>query len=275
LEHGKEPQLSSQNSPKPRSFQHALLSAFSGFVFGLFLSKLKTHHNNPDGMSPNGEAKQREDTGKPFTHLPNQIPTPSQAPERPCQCCHHKAPWSKTLVDFGMLFATTGAFIAAGIYAYIAHCQLETMKSQTTMLQQQVEGTMAAIITKQLRVNWPDKRAYLSMILDNRGRVIGTNIHSSFNIIEVSLSGDAFKNDKFPAWNFRVPEVTPSRDLPIEEGIYLDISREELKGTGHIPKAIKSQGNLLTSMALGIKLKLFVTTSSELSKVTSRALVKR
>jgi hypothetical protein len=175
-------------------------------------------------------------------------------PTHPCykiSCDKERDGWdyAKIVAEFiGLGFLIAYTIYTAGIYcanrraADAAQNTLGQIQQQTTLIQQQVEGQMAAIITKQLRINWPDKRAFLSIILDNRGRVIGSKIHGNFRIVEVSLPSEGVIDDTLPQWKFNVSEITPSPDMPIEKGIYLNVSREQLKGANNIPKAIKVMG---------------------------------
>jgi hypothetical protein len=57
----------------------------------------------------------RTDSANSSTFHPN--------PNGVCAYCHHKTPWWKILLEVGMLFVTTGAFVAAAYYAHIAHEQ--------------------------------------------------------------------------------------------------------------------------------------------------------
>ena len=135
-------------------------------------------------------------------------------------------------------------------YASEARKQRVTMDStfkqvqqQTNLMQQQVEGAMAAIITKQFRITWP-KQAYLSVRLDNRGRVIGSDIYAGFQVTEVSLPAGKDVGKALPKWEFSIPAIAPSPDLPLERGVYLNIPQEELKGIGGMPRALKLTGTL-------------------------------
>lgn len=123
---------------------------------------------------------------------------------------------------------------------------LSEVQKQTPLMQQQVEGATAAIITKQFRITWPTKQAYLSVILDNRGRVIGSDIHGGFHLAEISLPDLRVVSNALPNWEFSIPEMGPSPDLPMERGTYLNISQEELKGRP-MPRAIKLTGTFTYS----------------------------
>ena len=111
---------------------------------------------------------------------------------------------------------------------------------QTNLMQQQMEGAMAAIITKQFKITWP-KQGYLSVTLDNKGRVIGSDIYASFQMTEVSLPTGEDLGKALPKWQFSIPAIAPSPDLPLERGVYLNITPAELKGIG-MPKALKLTG---------------------------------
>ena len=111
---------------------------------------------------------------------------------------------------------------------------------QTNFMKQQVEGAMAAIITTQFRITWP-KQAYLSVLLDNRGKVIGSDVYASFQVTEVSLPTGQDLGKALPKWEFNIPAIAPSPDLPLERGVDLNITQEELKGIG-MPRALKLKG---------------------------------
>jgi hypothetical protein len=124
--------------------------------------------------------------------------------------------------------------------ANAAHDTLGQIQQQTTLMQQEVEGAMAAIITKQLRITWP-RQAYLSLILDNRGRAITSDIHADFHLATISLPDQRVIGNALPDWEFSIPEIGPAPDFSVERGTYLNISQEELKGHP-IPRAIKLTG---------------------------------
>jgi hypothetical protein len=126
-----------------------------------------------------------------------------------------------------------------------SHDTLGQIQKQTALMQKQVEGARAAIITKQFRITWP-AQAYLSVILDNKGRVIGSDVHGDFHLAEISLPDQKVIGNAIPDWEFNVPEIVPSPDLPVERGTYLNISQEELKGRP-IPRAIKLTGTFTYS----------------------------
>jgi hypothetical protein len=133
-------------------------------------------------------------------------------------------------------------------YAWEARQQRVTMdntfkqvQQQNNLMQQQVEGAMAAIITKQFRITWP-KQAYLSVILDNRGRVIGSDIYAGFQVTEVSLPAGKDLGKALPKWEFSIPAIAPAPDLPLERGVYLNIPQEALKGIDGMPRALKLTG---------------------------------
>jgi len=152
-------------------------------------------------------------------------------------------------VAIGTGLAALGAFIYAGE----TRSQLRTMndtytqmKQQTSLMQQQVEAALAATFFKQVRVSWPEPhRAYISLILDNRGKVVATSILGNIHIDEVSIAGQKSKVRSFPTWDFSVPDLNPSvGELPTRVGTFLPISREELKGSGAGASGLKVTGTL-------------------------------
>jgi hypothetical protein len=152
-------------------------------------------------------------------------------------------------LKFGVTVLT---LLAVVWYAYEANEQrvamdhtLHEAQHQTTLMQQQVEGTTGAMITKQFRITWP-KQAYLSVTLDNRGKAIGSGIHADFHMTEISLPDERAKGNALPNWEFSIPEIGPTTDLPVERGIYLNISQEELQGHP-MPRAIKLTGTFTYS----------------------------
>jgi hypothetical protein len=68
-----------------------------------------------------------------------------------------------------------------------------------------------------------------------------SDIYADFHLTEISLPDQKAIGDPLPNWQFSVPEITPSLDLPIERGTYLKISQDELKGRP-MPRAIKLTG---------------------------------
>lgn len=77
-----DPSSPSQNSPEPRGLLHILASAFSGVLFGLFLSKLNTPSNDPTHRNRES-AHPKDNPGPETTRSPLQIPITSQVPPAP------------------------------------------------------------------------------------------------------------------------------------------------------------------------------------------------
>jgi hypothetical protein len=162
---------------------------------------------------------------------------------------HHGVPFQVHVSrDWIATILSALTLVLLGFTVYYAQRQWQEMngtlcemRQQTALLQQQVEAATAAIVTKQFRITWPTKQAYLSVILNNRGRVAGTKIHADLHLTRVSLPKETMLGPPLPNWQIDVPEIESSPDLPTERGIYLNISPDELKGTG-IPKALKIKG---------------------------------
>lgn len=137
--------------------------------------------------------------------------------------------------------ATSLAFVAAAIYAWEAHKTLCQIQSQTELMQKQVESSAGALVYKQFRISWPESdKAYLSVILDNRGHSLASAIKGKIYIREISvLSGKTMKT--FEPWEFSVAGVNPSGgDIPLEEGTYLPITEEGFT----MPTAIQMTGSV-------------------------------
>lgn len=204
------------------------------------------HDPNPDENGKSEPPAQPEQVISTTISAP-QLP-PSHA-NRQINCKHEKSWWDKwkPFVELGgviLLAVYTGytikIYTANHDAAKAAHDTLGQIQQQTALMQQQVEGAMAAIITKQFRITWP-RQAYLSVILDNRGRSIGSDIHADFRLARVSLRDQKVIGDALPNWEFSISEMGPSLDLPVERGIYLIVSEEELRGHP-MPRAIKLTG---------------------------------
>lgn len=192
--------------------------------------------------------KAQYDTSKemPWTVHPQNIPDQGAQIEANNERRHRQGHRQQVWLTWG----TWLAFIAASIYAWLAHDQLHTMndtykqmRSQTHLMETQVEAATAAIIFKQFRISWPESnRAYLSVILDNRGRVEASKIQGRISIAEVSIRNGKEISKHFPVWKFAPQNLAPSAELPLEVGAYLDISPKSLRGTDGVPNALKLTG---------------------------------
>jgi hypothetical protein len=160
----------------------------------------------------------------------------------------HSLQWKMLWVTLFAAVAAAAAAVGAIYYAGIAARQLDTtnktyceMRQQTEMFHRQLEATTAAIITRQFRMTWPTKQVFLSVIVNNRGRVAGTKIQAHFHLAKVSLPTERVIGAALPDWEFAIPEIEAAPEVPPEIGIFLNIGKEELNGIG-IPKAIKLTG---------------------------------
>jgi len=143
-----------------------------------------------------------------------------------------------SIVTMLLLLATATFTYRQWVAMNATYCE---MRQQTALMQKQLEAATAAIITRQFRITWPTKQAYLSVILDNRGKAAGTDIHADFQLIRVSLPDGKAIGKPLPNWAFAISEIESSPVLPKERGIPLDIGLEDLSGIG-IPKAIRLTG---------------------------------
>jgi hypothetical protein len=126
------PSTPSQNPDNSSGLLKTLGAVFSGVLFGLFLSKLKSPTQQSVGsVSSNTDSDSETNRGNVLPSVPTQtLPSPPN-PGNPCQCCHHRIPRWKIALDVGMFLATVGAFIAAAIYAGITHRMWTEMQQQT------------------------------------------------------------------------------------------------------------------------------------------------
>jgi hypothetical protein len=100
------------------------LTAFFGVLVGLFLSKLKTPPEQPvNSIAPRGQSTNENEEAKELASFHSHLPGTPQTKDESCKCCHHKTPFWKWVVDWGMLVSTTGAFVAASVYASISYRQ--------------------------------------------------------------------------------------------------------------------------------------------------------
>ncbi len=142
MEREKDSSSPRHNSSEPRSLLKTLAYAFSGALFGLFLSRLETPQRQPvDSLSPKVEPQNKNDSEQIRSSLLSESPPSPQTAEQTCKCCHHKTPKWKIFVDWTMLLATTGAFIAAAIYAGLSRHMWHEMQNQTCV---QREATINA-----------------------------------------------------------------------------------------------------------------------------------
>jgi hypothetical protein len=151
--------------------------------------------------------------------------------------------------------ATTLAFIAAAIYAREAHEQLKTMnvtykemqrqtaaaqcaakaaQEQTSLMHQQLVGTMGAVVKETLNLNFGDKSPQFSVqdYLQNDGHVTARKIQGTITWLEISLPsgkqiGKAHNYDFYK--DVPVDLVSdPSKKLPWERTIGIsEIERQK------------------------------------------------
>jgi hypothetical protein len=108
------------------------------------LSKLRTPPQQPTkSISPNAKADDKNDCGR---DLSTQIPLDPNSSENRCKCCHHKIPWWKTALDVGMFLATSGAFIAAAVYAGITHKMWKEMQEQSSIQRKVFTNTQRPLL---------------------------------------------------------------------------------------------------------------------------------
>ena len=105
----------------------------------------------------------------------------------------------------------------------------------------QLEATAGALVSKQFRITWPKSdTTYLSVILDNRGRTLASEVHAEVTIEEMSaLDGKIVK--AYSPWRFVVPSINPSAgDLTFERGIYLPLQESGFD----MPNVLKLAGTI-------------------------------
>jgi hypothetical protein len=211
------------------------------YLLGI-VSALKPSKKSVNSIPPNAEPADENQCRKPLVFFRTKIPPSPQSSAQSGQCCYHKTPWWKAVLETLTFVAAVGAAVATGIYAHITSQMWGEMQQQTALLKRQTEASLQAIITKQFRLTWPEKRAYLSVILDNRGKVIASDISANLKLFKVSLP-DRKVMANLPDWRIDHPQILPSPDLPIEKGIYVDVSQEELTGHQGMPRGIKIMGD--------------------------------
>jgi len=139
------PSLPPRNPDEPSGLLRTLFVAFSGVLFGVFLSKLKAPpQQSPNRISPKQEAPKENNSGSVLAELTTQITPSPPTTVQTCKCCHHKIPRWKIVLDWLMFAVTTGAFAAAGVYAWIAKSQLDANERPRVSLGK--EGTKEQII---------------------------------------------------------------------------------------------------------------------------------
>jgi hypothetical protein len=151
-------------------------------------------------------------------------------------------------VQWCLFWATFAAFAAAAIYAGIANQQRQTMdntfsevEKQTRLMQREVEGATAALVTIQFRALWQE-RSYLSVIMLNRGRSTAFNIHADLKAVVISLPSEKSLNRIPPLeWKVNITDFDPLPDS-IERGIYLDLASSDLRAGRSMGEAIKLTG---------------------------------
>lgn len=140
--------LRSQDDSEPRGLLRVLAYAFSGALFGLFLSKLKTPQQQAvRGMSPNKETPEERKHGPALPSFTSQIPTPPTDPQYPFERCHYSTPWWKVTLEILMVAFTGGAFGAAAFYANISYRQWRS-QIEATKIDQRAWVTVSEVSQK-------------------------------------------------------------------------------------------------------------------------------
>jgi hypothetical protein len=201
--------------------------------------KIKPVDPKTEDKCPNNDARHENESVKP-TDTPELNTIGTKPDQNETQATTGKVhPYLK----FGVNVLTLLAVIW---YACEARKQRVTMDNtfneahqQTILLQQQVEGATAAVITKQPTVSWPD-RAYISVILNNRGKTIATDIHADLRLDRISLPDEKVIGG-LPGFSFAISELRPDpEDTPITRGVHLNILQNEFTRT--MQQAIKITG---------------------------------
>lgn len=153
-------------------------------------------------------------------------------------------------IQIVLTLGTWAAFGAAAYYAHTAKQQWRTMNQtyekiqrQTDLMQTEVEGSMAAVITKDFRATWGD-RTYLSVIMANRGRLDASSIHGDIQVDKISLPNEKPTGAVLPKWAFDITELDGSPDAQAVRGIYLDVSPNDLEASSDMREAIKVTGTI-------------------------------
>jgi hypothetical protein len=110
-------------------------------------------------------------------------------------------------------------------------------------MQTEVEGSMAAVITKDFRATWQDQ-TYLSVIMANRGRVDASNIHGDIQVTKIFLPSEKTTENTLLKWAFDIPELDASPDAQAVRGIYLAMSTKDLEASSDMREAIKLTGTI-------------------------------
>jgi hypothetical protein len=154
-------------------------------------------------------------------------------------------------VQVWLTVGTWLAFIAAAVYAGITYYQsrltrtaLKDNQNSFTLMQRQVEAAVSAAVQKQFIIGWPSNKAYLSVVLSNRGKTVASNVKGRLRLEIGRIRDGEFTGRDWPPWNFYATEVFPDPEMPIVRGKYLDISEGEFSSTSGVPKTIKLTGEI-------------------------------
>lgn len=141
------PSSPSQNSGEQPGLLKILGAVFSGVLFGLFLSKLKTPaQQSIESISPKTKTSDKKDSAYDLSSFSTQIPPSPPTTENPCKCCHHKTPWWKIVLEIGTFVAAVGALVATARYAYIAAEQLVSMNSTYDQIRKQTRTNQESVL---------------------------------------------------------------------------------------------------------------------------------
>ncbi len=109
------------------------------YILGLLTAIQKPSKKSEGGVSPTTKPEQENDGRNVLSSShPQVVPTP-QTTRQSCECCHHKTPRWKVVLDWLTFLAAVGAVAAAIWYACITRKMWSEVRSQSRTAQQQLE----------------------------------------------------------------------------------------------------------------------------------------
>lgn len=200
--------------------------------------------NQPIPSTPQANENAAEQTNDPQSaQLPTtgpKVQVPPSHTSYKIACDKKRDGWdrAKMAAEFvGILFLIIYTLYTAGIYsanqraAQTAHDTLTQIQQQTTLMQQQLEGTMAAVIDANANIAERGEGLFagpnVQITMMNTGQLIAHNIHVVANIEHATIPDMRQIGARIP-FEFYVPELAPRKDRANEYHKLFNISPKEL-----------------------------------------------
>lgn len=183
--------------------------------------------------------------------------------EQPQRKKEHSLQWGIFWVTLWAAVAATGAAVGAGIYAHIAGHQLDTMnktygeiqaqttaaqctakaaQAQATLMRQQLEGTMAAVLKINMGVG--TDRQTVDVALMNVGHVIAKNVRVQLKAVKRTLPGEKQIGHATPI-NYTIPEIGLTQDMWQQRQYPIHLSAGDADAIRSMKETVRLEGRII------------------------------